>query len=231
MLQTRDGYLWLGTKGGVCRVSTACDLRPSTIATKAQLRESEVWALADGTLMAASGSARTAEASVGSRTESLRSTRRQMASSATTCRSMLADRERWKRVDWNGSRAQPVPAWTLRDLHLEAGRSCSRACEVCYRDTDGSLWIGTVRGSVYRLADGRVQVLRLEGDCAARRSVVDGARSRERNVAGHARRVVQDRRRADGGDITADDGLASNRMRSIMLAADGAAVDRSPRTA
>ena len=47
VLQTRDGYLWLGTKGGLSRFDgvrfTTFDDRDKT-----QLRESEVWALAEG---------------------------------------------------------------------------------------------------------------------------------------------------------------------------------------
>ena len=47
VLQTRDGYFWLGTKGGVSRFDgvrfTTFDDRDKT-----QLRESEVWALAEG---------------------------------------------------------------------------------------------------------------------------------------------------------------------------------------
>lgn len=47
ILQTRDGYLWVGTKGGVARFDgvrfTTFDDR-----NKKQLRESEVWALVEG---------------------------------------------------------------------------------------------------------------------------------------------------------------------------------------
>ncbi|MEP7342768.1 MAG: two-component regulator propeller domain-containing protein, partial [Acidobacteriota bacterium] len=47
ILQTRDGYLWIGTKGGVARFDgvrfTTFDDRD-----KNQLRDSEVWALAEG---------------------------------------------------------------------------------------------------------------------------------------------------------------------------------------
>ena len=47
ILQTRDGYLWVGTKGGVSRFD---GVRFTTFddSDKNQLRENEVWALAEG---------------------------------------------------------------------------------------------------------------------------------------------------------------------------------------
>ena len=47
-----------------------------------------------------------------------------------------------------------------------------------YLDTDGSLWIGTIQGSVYRWADGRVRVQQFEG-AAPRGEVWSMVRDRE----------------------------------------------------
>ena len=144
--------------------------------------------------MAASGSARTAEASAGSRTENLRSTRRQTASSATTFRALWPI-ERDGSI-WIGTEAGLSRFQHGRFVNYTAKDGLAGRCEVCYRDTDGSLWIGTIQGVHLQIGRRPLAGAAVRRACAARRSMVDGARSRERHVAGHARRAVQDQERA-----------------------------------
>ena len=91
---------------------------------------------------------------------------------------------------------------------------------VLHRDTDGSLWIGTVQGSVYRWADGLFQVQRFEGT-EPRGEVWSMVRDRDHTMwlaTLDGLFKIENRR---WRRYTTADGLASNRMRSLMLAEDG----------
>ena len=216
VLQTRDGYLWLGTKGGVSRFDgarfTTFDDRDKT-----QLRESEVWALAegaDGSLWIGTYGGGVSRLKDGKFT--VYTTADGLVSNYVS--SLLADESDGS--IWIGTEAGLSRFLHGRFVNYAADDGLPHAVRALQRDTDGSLWIGAGQGSVYRWTGGRLQAQRFEGT-VPRGEVWAIVRDRENTMwLG----TLDGLFRIKDGRATrysTDDGLASNRMRSVLLAADG----------
>jgi signal transduction histidine kinase/ligand-binding sensor domain-containing protein/CheY-like chemotaxis protein len=216
VLQTRDGYIWLGTKGGVSRFD---GVRLTTFDDhdKTQLRENEVWALAegrDGSLWIGTYGGGLSRLQDGKFT--VYTTADGLIGNVVV--SLLADKDGsiWIGTESGLSRFQNgrFTSYTEKDGLVHT------AIRGLYSDTDGSVWIGTVQGEIYRFAHGRIVTEHFEGP----------------SPHGEVWSMVRDRSGAmwfatlDGlfkvkdGRATrysVDDGLPSNRMRYITEGPDG----------
>ncbi|HZS08624.1 MAG TPA: two-component regulator propeller domain-containing protein, partial [Blastocatellia bacterium] len=152
LLQTRDGYIWVGTKGGVARFDgvrfTTFDDR-----NRNHLRENEVWALAegdDGSLWIGTFGGGVSRLKNG-----------QFA--VYTSRDGLAN-------DFVGAlcSGNDGSMWIATEgglSHFKDGRFINYkvrdglahdAVRALYCDRDGSIWIGTVKGTIHRFKDGKI---------------------------------------------------------------------------
>ena len=216
ILQTRDGYLWVGTKGGVSRFDgvrfTTFDDRD-----KSQLRENEVWALAEGqdgsvwigTYGGGLSRFKDGRFTVFTKADGLVNDFVAKLHTGT-------DGSIWIATDGGLSRFKDgrFTNYTARNgLSDDAPRAL-------YTDRDGSLWVGTNRGGLNRFADGRFSIEPIAGFPAL----------------GEISSIYRDRdgamwigsfdglfRVSNGAAerFTIADGLSSNRVNFISQEADG----------
>jgi PAS domain S-box-containing protein len=216
ILQTRDGYLWIGSKGGVSRFD---GVRFTTFddSNKSQLRENEVWALTEGN----DGSVW-----IGTYGGGLSRFKNGQFTVYTTADGLVndfvanlhtgADGSIWAATDGGLSRFKDgrFTNYTVKDgLSHDALRAL-------YTDADGSLWIGTVRGGVNRFANGRFTIELTEG-AAARSEISSIYRDRDGALwIGSFDGLFK----AKSGVVTrftTTDGLTSNRVHFISQEAGG----------
>ena len=151
LLQTRDGYLWIGTNAGLSRFDgvrfTMFDDRNTP-----QLKESEIWALAegdDGSLW------------IGTYGGGLARLKDGVFSGYTTADGLIGNFVATLYKDDDGA------IWIGTDRGLSRfkdGRFTShpnqddrddQSIRALHADSDGTLWIGTIRGTLIRFRDGR----------------------------------------------------------------------------
>ncbi len=219
ILQTRDGYLWIGSKGGVSRFD---GVRFTTFddSTPGQLRENEVWALAeadDGSLWIGTYGGGVSRYQDGRFTSY--GSAEGLINDFVTAIQPVGDSV-WIATDAGLSRFQNgrFTNYTAREgLPFPS----IRALEL---DADGRLWIGGLRGGVATFENGRFHVAGVEsGGPAATADVVyfyPDARTRSLWVGStDGLYLLRDGR---WSRFTIDDGLPSNRIRFIAPGADGA---------
>jgi PAS domain S-box-containing protein len=219
LLQTRDGYLWIGARGGVSRFDgvhfTTFDDR-----NKSQLKKNEIWSLAEGddgsVWIATYGGGvsryRNGQFKVYTTTEGL-------ANNFATVVQKGSDGSVWIGTDGGLS-------------HFKNGRFTNYAVKDgltndlirgLYLDDDGTVWIGETRGGVNRFKDGRiVPGLPGLGDPAPGADIVAFYRDRREILWMASSDGLY--RLADGRWVrfTVDDGLPSNKIRSFAEGPDGA---------
>jgi ligand-binding sensor domain-containing protein len=159
LLQSRDGYLWMGTKGGLTRFDgvrfTTFDDRDPR-----QLHDNEVWSIAeakDGSIWAATYGGGVSRYQNGDFTV------------YTSARGLVSDYAAVVAADTEGG------MWVGTDrgvTHIQDGKLTSfttqeglpgNVIRAVYADGDGSVWIGTSKGGVARYDHGRVETLAFDG--------------------------------------------------------------------
>jgi diguanylate cyclase (GGDEF)-like protein/PAS domain S-box-containing protein len=209
IVQTRDGYIWIGTKGGVARFD---GVRFTTFdnTNRDQLRENEVWTLLEGddgslwmgTFGGGVSRLKDGRFSVLTREDGL-------ADDYVTVLAKDRDGALWVGTDAGVSRFHDgrFTTYTTRD------GLPSNSVRAVHGDADGTVWIGTVAG-VVRFANGRFEVPHLQGP------PLDGeARSFWRDTRGRLWiATYAGLARVENGTVTVyttQDGLASNRTRQV----------------
>jgi PAS domain S-box-containing protein len=151
ILQTRDGYIWVATKGGLARFD---GVRFATF-DRRQLKEGEVWALAegdDGSLWAGTyggGVVRFRNGQITTYT-----TKDGLTNNFVT--SLCKDNEGgiWIGTDGGLSRFKDGH---FTDFPIRDGLA-DNAIFALHADHDGNIWIGTRSGAVHRFKDGKMYV-------------------------------------------------------------------------
>ncbi len=177
ILQTRDGYLWMGTRGGVSRFDgvrfTTFDDRGTN-----QLKENEVWALAEGD----DGSVW-----IGTYGGGVSRFKDGTFTAYTTDDGLLNN------FVSNVHKGPDGAIWIASDAGLsyfKDGRFTNyttkdglahQSIRGLYTDRDGSLWIGTTRGGINRFKDGRFITEHLDGP-QPRTDVVSFHRDKEQTL-------------------------------------------------
>jgi PAS domain S-box-containing protein len=159
ILQTRDGYIWIGTKGGIARFDGVFfkvfdDRDPN------QLRENEIWALEeddDSSLW------------IGTYGGGLSRLRNGKFTSYTTLDGLVGnavtelckDKEGniWIATDQGLSRFKDgrFTNYTMKD------GLANNSIRALYCDSDGTVWIGTNKGGVHKFKAGKISTESIEG--------------------------------------------------------------------
>jgi signal transduction histidine kinase/ligand-binding sensor domain-containing protein/ActR/RegA family two-component response regulator len=210
VLQTRDGYLWIGTRGGVSRFDgvrfTTFDDRDKT-----QLKENEVWSLAegeDGSVWIATYGGGVSRFKNG--TFTVHTTADGLASNFATNALAGTDGSMWIGTDGGLSRFTDghVVNYTIKD------GLASDSIRGLYLDRDGSIWIGATRGRMNRFKDGRILTDRFAG-ARIQGDIVGFYRDKEQTMwiasGDGLYRVIGDRLTRYG----TNDGLPSSRIRFV----------------
>ena len=216
ILQTRDGYLWVGTKGGLSRFDgvrfTTFDDRD-----KSRLRENEVWALAEG---------HDGSVWIGTYGGGLSRFKDGRFTVYTTADGLVndfvanlhtgADGSIWIATDGGLSRFKDgrFTSYTVKDgLSHDAIRGL-------YTDRDGSLWIGTNRGGLNRFADGRF-IIEPIGGAATRAEISSIYRDRDGALWIGSFDGLFRLQNGTATRFTVADGLSSNKLTFIAQDAEG----------
>ena len=217
LLQTKDGYLWVGTRGGLSRFDgvrfTTFDDR-----TEDHLTENEVWALAEdddnGVWVGTYGGGLS------------RLKNDTFTSTFTMAEGLVNDFVTTLHKDRDGS------LWIGTDgglSHLKDGRFTNYtvreglaqdAVRALYTDRDGSLWIGSNRGGISRFQDGLVTSVRLEGPLPSA-EVWSIYRDGEGTMWIGASDGLFKMSHGRTVRYTVEDGLSSDRIRFITQGPDG----------
>ena len=160
LLQTRDGYLWVGTKGGVARFD-GVQFTVFDDSNKSHLRENEVWSLAeseDGSVWIATYGGGLSRYRDGRFT--LYTTKDGLAHDYTTA--LLNDRRGGLWIGTDRGISVYRDGKFARHFTTQDGLA-SNTVRSLFRDQDGSVWVGSDRGglSVYR--DGKFTVQSFAG--------------------------------------------------------------------
>src|SRR5258705_3424996 len=159
LLQTRDGYLWVGTMGGLSRFDgvrfTTFDDRD-----KRQLREAEIWALVEADYASlwigifGGGLSRFKDGRF-----TVYSTREGLINDFVTSLCLDHDGGIWIGTDGGLSyfKNERFTNYTVKDgLQHDAIRGL-------YTDRDGSVWVGTKQGGLDRIVGRKSKAPRAEG--------------------------------------------------------------------
>jgi PAS domain S-box-containing protein len=159
ILQTSDGYIWVGTKGGLARFDGA---RFTTFddRNKNQLRENEAWALVEGDDSSlwigtfGGGLSRFKDGRFTIYTA-------QDGLANDFVRALCKDKEGgiWIGTDGGVSRFKDgrFTNYTVKDGLV------SNSIRALYCDRDGSIWVGTNKGRLNRFKDGMIDAPALDG--------------------------------------------------------------------
>jgi signal transduction histidine kinase/ligand-binding sensor domain-containing protein/ActR/RegA family two-component response regulator len=160
LLQTRDGYLWIGTRGGVSRFDgvrfTTFDDR-----NRNQLRENEVWSLAegdDGSVWIATYGGGVSRFKDGEFT--VYTTAEGLVNNFNAVVHKGLDGSIWIGTDGGLSRFKDG---TFTNYTVKNGLTHD-AIRGIFADTDGTVWVGSSRGALDRFRNGRLIPNDLIGD-------------------------------------------------------------------
>ncbi|HEY6803037.1 MAG TPA: two-component regulator propeller domain-containing protein [Pyrinomonadaceae bacterium] len=159
ILQTHDGYIWIGTKGGLARFDgvhfKVYDDRDQT-----QLRESEIWSLAegdDGSLWIATYGGGVSRLKDGKFTIYTKKDGLIGDAAAELCKDSQGNI--WIATDQGLSvfKDNKFTSYTVKD------GLTSNAVRALYADDDDTIWIGTTKGGVHHLKDGKITTVKIAG--------------------------------------------------------------------
>jgi PAS domain S-box-containing protein len=158
ILQTRDGYMWIGTKGGLARFDgvrfTVFDDRNIS-----QLRESEIWALEEGddsSLWIGTYGGGLSRLKDGKFT--IYTTKEGLSGDAVAELCKGQDGSIWIATEQGLSRFKDerFTNFTVKDGLV------SNTVRALYPDSDGSILIGTNKGGINRFKDGKLTTISIE---------------------------------------------------------------------
>ncbi len=216
ILQTRDGYMWIGTKGGLARFDgvrfTTFDDR-----NKNQLRENEVWALVEGD---------DASLWIGTFGGGLSRLKDGQFTIYTTKEGLVNDFVVELCKDLDGS------IWIATDQglsHFKDGEFTNytvkdglthNTIRALYLDRDGSLLIGTNKGGFHRFKDGKISTLTIEG-LNSSMTVESIHRDREQSLWMVTSEGVFRLKEGQVSHYTTNEGLSSNWILQVQEDAQG----------
>jgi PAS domain S-box-containing protein len=159
ILQTRDGYMWIGTKGGLARFDgvhfTVFDDRD-----RSQLQENEVWSIQEGddsSLWIGTYGGGLSRLKDGKFT--VYTTKDGLSGDAVAELCKDTEGAIWIATDQGLSRFKEgkFETYTVKD------GLASNTIRGLYPEADGSVWIGTNKGGLHRFKDGRITRLTVAG--------------------------------------------------------------------
>jgi signal transduction histidine kinase/ligand-binding sensor domain-containing protein/CheY-like chemotaxis protein len=174
ILQTRDGYIWIGTKGGLARFD-GVSFKVFDDRDQTQLRENEIWSLAEGD----DGSLWIATYGGGvSRLKNEKFTiythNEGLSGDAVSELCKDNDGNIWMATDQGLS---VFKDGKFTNYSVKDGLT-SNTVRGLYLDIDGSIWIGTNKGGVHRFKDGKLSTEKIK-DLDSRAVVEEFSRDRD----------------------------------------------------